>query len=142
MTFKAFFDTNVLAYEYDLRNLKKQSVAKNLLDKWRASGNFVISTQVLQELYVVLTKKLISTMSGEEAEEIITTYSVFNVVTVTTETILRAIKIKKRYRLSFWDSLIVSAAVDGKCRILFTEDLSDGMKIEGIKIVNPFKEYV
>jgi predicted nucleic acid-binding protein len=142
MTFKAFFDTNVLAYEYDLRNLKKQSVAKNLLDKWRASDNFVISTQVLQELYVVLTKKLISTMSGEEAEEIITTYSVFNVVTVTTETILRAIKIKKRYKLSFWDSVIVSAAVDGKCRILFTEDLSDGMKIEGIKIVNPFKEYV
>ena len=142
MTFKAFFDTNVLAYEYDLSNSKKQSVAKNLLDKWRASGNFVISTQVLQELYVVLTKRLIPTMSDEEAGEIITTYSVFNVVTVTTETILRAIKIKKRYRLSFWDSLIVSAAVDGKCRILFTEDLSDGMKIEGIKIVNPFKEYV
>ena len=139
MAYRAFFDTNVLAYEFDRSDPQRQATAERLLDEWRPSGRMVISTQVLQELYVVLTMKLRPQLEEEEAERLIRQYSGLDVVIVDPDLIVEGIRIRRGHRLSFWDALIVAAASEGRCRYLFTEDLSHGMRIEGVEIVNPFR---
>jgi len=136
--YKAFFDTNILAYEFDKSEHRKQALAVNLINEWRPSGRMIISTQVLQEFYVVLTQKLKPPLKEEIAEEIIQNYSKLDVVIVDPSLILNGISIKRKYKISFWDALIVAASRRAGCKILFTEDLSHGMRIEGIEIVNPF----
>lgn len=136
MTYKAFFDTNVLTYEFERKDLRKRDIARELLREWRLSGRMVLSVQVLQELYVVLTRKM--GISGEDAEDIIKSYARLPVINTDSGLVLQGIGISRRYRISFWDALLVAAALRGDCRIIFTEDLSHGMKIEGIEIVNPF----
>jgi predicted nucleic acid-binding protein len=135
---KAFFDTNVLAYEFDEGESEKRTVAVELINKWRPSGHMIISTQVLQELYVVLTQRLRPALKEEVAEEVIRNYSKLDVVVIEPALILKGIGIKRRYKISFWDALIVAAASYVGCKVLFTEDLSHGMKIAGVEIVNPF----
>jgi len=138
MTYKAFFDTNILAYEFELKNSEKRAIAKQLLAEWRPSGRMTISVQVLQELYVVLTRKM--GIAEEDAESIVQQYAKLpTVINADSALVLRGIEISRRYKISFWDALIVSAALRGGCRIIFTEDLSHGMKIEGIEIINPFQ---
>ncbi len=138
MTYKAFFDTNILAYEFDRSENKKQALVVDLINKWRPSGRMIISTQVLQELYVVLTQKLKPPVKEEIAEEVIQSYSKLDVVVIEPSLILDGISIKRRYKISFWDALIVAAAKSANCKVIFTEDLSHGMKIERVEIVNPF----
>lgn len=139
MAYRAFFDTNVLAYEFDRSDPRRQATAERLLDEWRPSGRMVISTQVLQELYVVLTMKLRPQLEEEEAERLIRQYSGLDVIIVDPDLIVEGIRIRRGHRLSFWDALIVAAASEGRCRYLFTEGLSHGMSIEGVEVVNPFR---
>ena len=137
MIYKAFFDTNILVYEFERKEPKKKAIAKRLLAEWRPSGRMVISVQVLQELYVVLTRKM--GIAEEDAASIVQQYAKLpTVIGADPALVLRGIEISQRYKISYWDALIVSAALRGGCRIIFTEDLSHGMKIEGIEIVNPF----
>ena len=137
MTYKAFFDTNILAYEFELKEPEKRAIAKRLLSEWRPSGRMTISVQVLQELYVVLARKM--GIAEEDAESIVQRYAKLpTVINADPALVLRGIEISRKYKISFWDALIVGAALRGGCRIIFTEDLSHGMKIEGIEIVNPF----
>ena len=139
--YKAFFDTNILAYEFDKSEHRKQALVVDLTNEWRPSGRMIISTQVLQELYVVLIQKLKPALKEEIAEEIIRNYSKLDVVIIDPSLILNGIGIKRKYKISFWDALIVAAAQRAGCKILFTEDLSHGMKIAGIEIVNPFFKF-
>ena len=136
MSYRAFFDTNILAYEFEQEEIMKRNIAQKLLKEWRLSGRMAISVQVLQELYVVLTRKM--GISEEDAEKVVKNYARLPVIATDTSLVLRGIEISRRYKISFWDALIVAAAVRGSCRIIFTEDLSHGMKIEGIEVVNPF----
>jgi len=142
MMYKAFFDTNILAYEFDKSEHRKQALVVDLINEWRPSGRMIISTQVLQELYVVLTQKLKPALKEEIAEEIIQNYSKLDIVIIDPSLILNGIGIKRKYKISFWDALIVAAAQRAGCKILFTEDLSHGMEIAGIEIVNPFFKYI
>ena len=137
MSYRAFFDTNILAYEFEQKDLAKRKTAKELLRKWRRSENMVISLQVLQELYVVLTRKM--GVAEEDAEKVIRSYAKLPVIVADAELVLHGIEISRRYRISFWDALIVAAAVRGNCRVVFSEDMSHGMKIEGVEIINPLK---
>ena len=138
MTYKAFFDTNILAYEFELKDPKKRAIARQLLAEWRPSGRMMISVQVLQELYVVLTRKM--GIAEEDAESIVQRYAKLPTIVITDPPlVLRGIEISRKYKISFWDALIVSAAKKGGCRVLFTEDLSHGMKLAGVEIINPFK---
>lgn len=105
MTYRAFFDTNVLVYEFDQDDTERRTLAERLLDKWRPSGRLVISTQVLQELYVVLTRKM--GIKKEDAEKIVRKYARLEVIIVDSELILEGIRISRRYKISFWDALIV-----------------------------------
>ena len=136
---KVFLDTNIVVYAYDISAGKKHDVAANLMiDLWN-TGLGVISTQVLQEFFVIVTKKIPNPLTIHKAKEIIKDLLTWDVVIPNGDTILSAIDITTRYKYSFWDSLIITTAIESGASVLFTEDLSDGQTIKGLKIKNPFR---
>ena len=138
--YRVFFDTNVLVYLHDKKNPAKRGIARELLLHWFPTGRMVVSTQVLQELYVVLTKKLIPAMPPEEALEELKKLSLgAKTVSISPDMVFDAIRTHLENGISFWDALIVTAAAYGGCKVLFTEDLNHGQTINGVKIENPFK---
>jgi len=139
MNFKAFFDTNIFAYAFDRSNPEKKEKARALISQWMPSGNMVISTQVLQELFVVLTRKLKPGLSTSEAEEVLKSLLPLEIKIIDPEMIFQAIQILKEHNISFWDALIISAAVSSRCKVVFTEDLNPGQIIAGVRIENPFE---
>jgi len=137
--YRAFFDTNVLAYIHDEDSPKKRRFARELLASWFPTGRMVISTQVLQELFVVLTRKLSPPVpSGVALKELEHLNLGARTVVVTPEMVFDAVRVHREVSISFWDALIVSAAAYGGCKVLFTEDLNPGQVIEGVRVENPF----
>jgi predicted nucleic acid-binding protein len=135
---RVFLDTNVLIYAYDVSAGQKHEIAKNLLiDLWN-SGLGLLSTQVLQEFFVNVVQKIPHPMSIEMASEIIRDFLKWDVVINNGDSILESIEICKRYGYSFWDSLIIEAALRGGAETLLSEDLSPGQTINGMTIRNPF----
>lgn len=136
-TDKVFFDSNILIYAIDNRDKRKQTIARNLIDISGKNDNGFISTQSLQEFYSVVTRKKLCT--PEKAKEFVAGFSeTFTVDQVTLSHIINAIDISVRNRFSFWDSLILSSADKSGCVVVYSEDLSDGQLVNGVKIVNPF----
>jgi len=138
MNDKVFFDTNVLVYAFDQSEPEKGVIARQLISEFGTDGNLVLSTQVLQEFYVVVTKvgKLILTL--EQAEDIVNDFSEFPLVQVDRPIISRAMKRHQSKVFSFWDSLIVEAALKSGCSQLLSEDMQDGLLIDSMTIRNPF----
>ena len=138
MSDRSFVDTNVLIYAYDTDAGEKHDRARALLeDLWEADGG-IISTQVLQEFYVNVTRKIRTPIRPARARGVLSTYTVWQVEEVNLETILFASELQERYRLSFWDAMIIAAASKGGAETLLTEDLNDGQVIEGVRVRNPF----
>lgn len=138
MNDKIFLDTNVIVYAYDTSAGGKHTKAnKILMDLWE-SGYGAISTQVLKEFYVTVTQKIPHTLSSEDAAEIIGDFLNWEVVVNDGNSILEAISIQRKYRLSFWDALIITAAQESGCSLLYSEDLNSGQKIRNLQIQNPF----
>lgn len=135
---KAFFDTNVLVYQMDKKNLTKREKCRSLVRKIADDGDAVISTQVLQEFYVVATKKLHITPVASKS--IMHTFENMEIVTVGKELINEAIDASLQYKLSFWDALILVAAESAKCEVLYSEDFNDGQIMRNVKARNPLKE--
>lgn len=135
---RSFLDTNVLVYSLDEDVPAKKGVAERLIAEESEAGRASLSTQVLQEFYVVVTRKLKRPLSPERAESAVRALSVLPVVQIDPPLILAAIGRARRYRLSFWDSLIVEAALAGGATTLYSEDLRDGLQIDGLTIRNPF----
>ena len=133
---KIFLDTNILAYIFDSRDIAKKTKAKELFSKLVIENNCMISTQVLQELFNVMTKKL--KYSKEDAQKIITSLLNLNVHQVSTTDIQMAMKISSESQFTIYDSLIIAAAKAESCKIVYSEDLNAGQVVEGVKIVNPF----
>ena len=133
---RVFFDTNILVYTLDADAMEKRERARAVLRERSRSDELFISTQVLQEFYVAATRKL--GLEPLVAKETMAAFERINIVVVTRPLIDEAIDISILHRLSFWDSLIVAAAIDSRCESLLTEDLSDGQSIRGLRIVNPF----
>ena len=138
MTDNPFLDTNILVYAFDRADPVKQERALNILEGGLFGDRPTISTQVIQEFYVTVVRKLSVPLSEEKALEACTQLALFPVVRIDTDMILAAIRLSQRHGLSFWDSLIVEAAKIGSCNVLVTEDLQDGLVLNGLKIVNPF----
>lgn len=137
---RVFLDTNIIIYAYDRDAGRKHEIARALLiDLWNAKGG-VLCTQVLQEFYVTVTKKIASPLSPESAREIIEDFLTWDIVTNDGEAVLEAIDLQIREKISFWDALVVAAAGKGRADILLSEDLSDGRKFGDISIRNPFAE--
>jgi predicted nucleic acid-binding protein len=133
-----FVDTNVLVYAHDRSETRKQPIAQALLEGLWRTRRGVLSTQVLQELYVVTTRKFDPPMRRGAAREIVALYGEWPIVQVDVALILAASKLQERHAFSFWDALVVEAARRCGAARLLTEDLQAGRRIGGISIENPF----
>ena len=137
---RAFFDTNVLVYLFDNRDPEKKIRAQQIFAEESERGRAVLSTQVLQEFYWVVTRKLATPLPEEVAEERIRDFSELPLVRVGAPMILAAIARSRSQSLDFWDALIVEAALRAGAGRLLTEDLQHGQRIEGLTVENPFRE--
>jgi predicted nucleic acid-binding protein len=137
MNDRTFVDTNVLIYAHDVDAKAKREAAKSLLHELWSERTGVLSTQVLQEFYVNVTRKIPHPISKDLARMVVNNYSVWCVDTAPAE-ISTAFQIEDASRIGFWDALIVASALkSGAVRIL-SEDLNAGQMIAGIRIENPF----
>jgi predicted nucleic acid-binding protein len=139
MSAKVFLDTNFLVYMYDRDEADKRATAIMLLKSLAPEWQPVLSTQVLQELYVVLTRKLARCLPQEQATEAIVRWSKLQVVHIDVPLILAATATSQKHRLSFWDSLIFHSAAKAGCTRLLSEDLQHGFELSGVTVENPFK---
>jgi predicted nucleic acid-binding protein len=135
---KTFLDTNILIYAYDTSAGDKHQKARYLLTGLWESGLGMVSTQVLQEFHVTVTRKIPKPLDLATAREIIADFLTWDVVVNDGDAILKAIDVQEKHRFSFWDSMVIAAAITGGAAVLLTEDLSDGQKIGGVEIRNPF----
>jgi len=136
---RTFVDTNVLVYAHDRSETLKQPLAQALLEELWASRTGVLSTQILQEFYVVATRKFDPPLSRRAAREIVALYGTWPLVEVDLPLILAASQLEERHRLAFWDALVVEAARRSGATRLVTEDLQGGRTIGGVRIENPFR---
>lgn len=136
-----FIDTNVLIYAYDLSQGVKHDKALALLKSLWQSGNGCLSTQVLQEFYVNVTRKAVKPLSSDLATQIIRDFANWHVHRPDAEDILAAIEIHQRYQISFWDAMILRSAQQSNCETVWSEDLSDGQSYGATKIINPFGQF-
>jgi len=135
---RAFFDTNVFVYADDqAAPLAKRERARELLRDYIASRTAVVSTQVLQEFFVVCTRKL--GVPEDMARRRIEIMSRLDVVTIHVDLILEAVDLHRLHAISFWDALVVRAAAAAGCPRLFTEDLQHGQMLGGVRIESPFE---
>src|SRR5690349_248617 len=136
---RCFFDTNVLVYIFDSSAPDKRTRALQVLERAIDAGLAVLSTQVLQEFFVTVTRKLPAPLTNEQAKRAVQDFARLPVVRVDPDIILNAIDTMQRYRLSFWDSLIIQAALRGDAAVIYSEDLQPGQTIETIRVENPFQ---
>lgn len=137
-----FVDTNILVYAYDMSAGKKHEIAKELLKELWDTRKGGLSTQVLQEFYVTITKKVKRPLSHSQALQIISDLGVWKLDTPDVGDILEAIKISQRYMISFWDSLIICSAINLNCDIIWSDDLNSEQYFDKVKVINPFKTVV
>lgn len=135
---RVFVDTNILLYARDRSEPEKQKVAEACLAELWDRRNGCVSVQVLNEFYVNATQKLKPGMKRDDAWEVVEALATWNPITLDMPLISRGFILQDRYRLSFWDALIVAAAELGGCVEIISEDLSDGVMYAGVRVRNPF----
>jgi predicted nucleic acid-binding protein len=133
---RSFLDTNVLVYTDDADSPEKQQRALALFADLRRRRNGVVSTQVLQEYFVTATRKL--GVGAEVARRKTEIFGRLHLVTLGLDDVLGAIDLLRLHGLSFWDALIVRAALASGCSRLLSEDLQTGRRFERLEVVNPF----
>lgn len=131
-----FFDTNVLVYCTDKLNPVKQAIALSLVEKHSATGQAVISTQVLIELYNVLVNK--QKVPASLAAELVNNYALWPVVESDLALVQSAIARTLAQRISIWDAMVVEAANRSDADTLLSEDMSHGTRYGQTAVVNPF----
>jgi predicted nucleic acid-binding protein len=135
---REFVDANVLVYAYDATAGKKQAAAEQLLARLWEARTGCLSIQVLQEFFVTMTAKVAEPASLDVATERVREFGTWKVFVPGVDDVLRAIALQKKAKLSFWDAMIVHAAAELGCDVLWTEDLNDGQVIGGVRIRDPF----
>jgi predicted nucleic acid-binding protein len=134
MSGKVFVDTNIFVYAADTADNARRQAARLALARLRQEHG-VVSTQVMQECYACLTSKL--RLPPLAARAIVQSMGRFEVVTLDAAAIETAIDIHILHPLSFWDALLFAAAERAGCQTLWTEDMSPGQVVRGVRIVNP-----
>lgn len=133
-----FVDTNVLVYAHDASETVRQPAARAVLaELWRTRLG-ALSTQVLQEFYVVATRKFDPPMPRGQARDLVDAYSSWQLIQIDVPLVLAASRLEERHTLSFWDALIVEAARRAGATRLISEDLQAGRRLGGVLIDNPF----
>lgn len=136
MSARSFFDTNVLVYADDRAFPAKQQRALSLIEEHRSASTGVVSLQVLQEYFVTATRKL--GVEPATARRKIELLAEFDVAAPDVPDILAAIDLHRLHGFSFWDALILRAAKQAGCTVLFSEDFQNQREIDGVRVVNPF----
>ena len=135
-----FLDSNILVYLFDPTDARRKGIAEQLVSRAHHEGTAIVSFQVVQETLDVLTRKLKPAMRREDAR-----LALQNIlaplwrIQPSAALYSRALDLQERYKFSFYDSLIVAAALEGGCARLLSEDLQHGQRIEGLTIKNPFR---
>ena len=140
MIVKTFVDTNVLVYAYDRASGWKHGRARDLVEKLWNEGSGLLSTQVLQELYVNVRRKARPPVPQEEARTLVADYLAWDPVVNDGAAVLEAVDVGHRHQLSFWDALIVVAARKGGASVIYSEDLNHGQMFGSVQVLNPFNE--
>jgi predicted nucleic acid-binding protein len=134
----AFVDTNVLVYALETGQSLRKTAAQALVEELVDEDRLRLSTQVLQELFVTLTRKGRRSCSAGEALAHLDSLAAWPVFVVDYPAIREAGRLSQQASLSFWDALIVVSAVRSGAHRLYTEDLNHGQRILGVEVVNPF----
>jgi len=140
MNAEVFIDTNVFIYQLDTTDARKHEVAERIVHDGLASGNACVSFQVVQECLNTALRKAEVALDVDAARSYLDTV-LLPLLKVSASPALyhRALEVQMRWRFSFYDSLIVAAALGAGCSRLLSEDLQHGQRIESMTIVNPFK---
>jgi predicted nucleic acid-binding protein len=135
---KVFIDTNILIYSYSEDEKDKQEIASNILD--RNNDSIIISKQVINELSNILFKKF--HLTSEKIENVILEIdNEISIVDFNLATQIKAIRLKDKYKLQFYDAVIVATALENHCNILYSEDMQHNQVIENkLTIINPFEK--
>lgn len=143
MNDKYFIDTNILIYSFDPDNPSKRKIALDLISKALERGTGVISYQIIQEFLNVATRKFAVPLTCKDSQRY------FNIVLEplcevfsSTELFHQALEISDQWRFPFYDALVVAAALQADCSLLYSENMQDNQTIKGLKIRNPFQEAV
>jgi predicted nucleic acid-binding protein len=140
MSDRSFLDTNIFVYSHDPADAIKQSIASDLIRSVTVSGEGTISYQVIQEFFnIALRRSSIKLDHADCRRYLNTTFRPLHTVAPSTSLISDAIGIEERFRLNWYDSLIVSAAQHGGCRKLYSEDLQHGQRFDTVTVVDPFR---
>jgi predicted nucleic acid-binding protein len=134
----AFVDSNVLVYAVSNDEPSKQVRAREIVSRGFTEGCFAISTQVMMEVYVSITRKAKIGLPPRQAFEYVRAFAEWPVVEMTPELVLSALGLSQRSQISPWDAAILEAARQAGCKRVLSEDLSDGQAYGGITVENPF----
>jgi predicted nucleic acid-binding protein len=134
---RIFVDTNILVYAYDVDAGEKHAKASAILSTLWTDRTGTLSTQILHEFYVTVTRKLPKPLSRRTARDILETYGQWAVYSPVAADVVAASRLEESHRLAFWDALVVVAAQRSDAAVLLSEDLQDGRRIEGLRISNP-----
>jgi predicted nucleic acid-binding protein len=135
---REFVDANVLVYAFDLSAGLKRKAAAELVQRLWDAGTGCLSVQVLQEFFVTVTRKVPRPLSIDEAAERVREFAAWKTFAPTADDVLAAIALHRNAKINFWDAMVVEAAAQTGCEVLWTEDLSDGQLLRGVRIRNPF----
>jgi predicted nucleic acid-binding protein len=134
-----FCDTNVIVYAHDAQAGAKRERAVALLTRLWVEGTGVVSVQILQEVFVALTRKVRQPIAAAPAREVVALLATWRIVAPTHQDVLFAIDATDRWQLSFWDAMIVVAAQKARASVLWSEDLSHGQVFGEVTVRNPFR---
>jgi predicted nucleic acid-binding protein len=141
MSVKVFLDTSIFVYELEVSEAKKSARAAELIRNAIKTGQGVISYQVVQEFFNVALTRFVKPLAPAEAEHYLrTTFVPLLAVPSSPRLVSEGLRIKYTHRLSWYDSLIVAAALQANCKTLYSEDLQSGRKLEGMTVENPFAD--
>lgn len=139
MSGKYFVDTNILMYAHDTSTGAKHERAKALVQELWRDRTGIVSTQVLQELSVNLRRKAGRPLDAKATREIVADYLTWQVIVNGGESILEALDLEDRHRISFWDALVVQAAQASGAEVLYSEGLSHGQVYGSVRLINPLR---
>lgn len=135
---RRFVDSNLFVYAYDVSAGSKREIARDLIaGLWRERAG-CLSVQVLQELFVNLTRKAPKPLSARAAAALVEDLSAWRVHSPGPLDVLSAIEMHERMSVSFWDAMILTSARSLGCQVLYSEDLGAGQSYDGVVVVNPF----
>lgn len=138
MNGKSFVDTNVLVYAHDRSAGMKHDRARMLVERLWQSGEGVLSPQVLQELSATLQRKIAAPLPIPEIRELVEDYLSWKIVVTDANSAIEALDVQLKFKISYWDALILHAAENSGAEVLYSEDFNPNQRYGSLRVVNPF----